>query len=345
MVLSTLAGNLRVADGRPAAASLSHRRAPPHPAVGIPKESLLKEFRIPSRAAGVGLLLVLLASCAPHAAPRKAQAPRPPSPLFSLTMSDLQTMVASMPAAIGQAILAQPSRFLSEVAAILREPSIYLVLVDKQHALSADYVPEDLVNLKAAGLSVSRADLELRKSVMPEVLAMVGKAQEDHVLLLFTSTYRSYAYQKWVYDREVRLYGKKVADSESAVPGTSQHQLGDTIDFGCICNRFASTDAYTWLTDHARQYGFSMTYPQGLEAVTGYRYEPWHWHYITTAGTTAQRDFFDDIQQYLLVFLHENRTQLVTHFLGKDLGRGWAEPEPVDKISRIPENPGQGKKG
>ncbi len=283
----------------------------------------MSSSHLPTRTAAAGLLLLLLASCAPHAAPKKAQAPKLLSPSFSLTTSDLRGMTAAMPAKIQQAILAEPGVFLSEMAAILKEPSIYFVLVDKQHALPSDYIPPELVNLKEAGLSVSRSDLVLRKSVMPEVLAMVHKALEDHVLLLFSSTYRSYAYQKWVYAREVQLYGKKVADSESAVPGTSQHQLGDTIDFGCICNRFASTAAYRWLKDHAWLYGFSMTYPEGLESVTGYRYEPWHWHYITPAGTTVQRDFFDDVQQYLLVFLYDNRKELVSHYLGNDLGRGW----------------------
>lgn len=279
--------------------------------------------------AAAALSLILLASCAPHAEPKKAQSQQPVSPLFSITVSDLQKMVATMPEGIQQDILARPDRFLTEMASILKEPSIYFVLVDKQHALPSDYVPPELVNLKAAGLSVSRSDLELRKSIMPAVLAMVHKAAEDNVLLLFSSTYRSYAYQKSVYDREVQDYGKKVADSESAVPGTSQHQLGDTIDFGCICNRFASTDAFPWLTDHAWRYGFSMTYPQGLEAVTGYRYEPWHWHYITPAGATAQRDFFDNVQQYLVAFLYENRNLLASHYLGSDLGRGWGSKSEI----------------
>ncbi len=287
------------------------------------------------------LSLILFVACSPHAAPKKAQASQPPSPLFSLSAGDLRNMIASMPDGIQQAILARPTLFLSEMAAILGEPSIYFVLVDKRHALPSDYVPPELVNLKAAGLSVSRADLELRKSIMPAVLAMVRKAEENHVLLLFSSTYRSFAYQKWVYDREVRVYGKKVAESESAVPGTSQHQLGDTVDFGCICSRFASTDAYTWLTNNAWKYGFSMSYPQGLEAVTGYRYEPWHWHYITPAGTAAQRDFFDNVQQYLLTFLYENRVLLASHFLGNSLGPGWdSKSEIVTPVGSASANEG-----
>lgn len=272
---------------------------------------------------------------APRAAKESTakEGPPPPiSPEFSLSLPDLRAMVGKMPASIARRILDRPRPFLSEMAEILKQPSIYFVLVDKQHALPADYVPPDLVNLYDAGLAVSRADLVLRKSIMPRVLAMVKQARQDHVELLFSSTYRSYSLQRRVYDQEVKLYGKKVADTESAVPGTSQHQLGDTIDFGCICDAFAKTPAFRWLGAHAASFGFSMTYPQSYEAVTGYRYEPWHWHYITTAGTRAQADFFDNVQQYLLLFLYENRGQLVESYFGGDLGPGWLGGEIVTAI-------------
>lgn len=295
----------------------------------------------------VGVLCaLLLAACshpamaqsrgarASHAAARSVSKAIVPS--FSLTEAELEAMVRSMPKSVRERILARPAAFLRAMSAILRKPSTYFVLVDKRHALPGTYVPPQLVNLAAAGLSVSRKDLVLRRSIMDEVDAMVHHAREDHVVLLFSSTYRSYSYQRYVYDREVKLYGKRVADRESAVPGTSQHQLGDTIDFGCICNAFAKTKAFRWLTAHAASYGFSMTYPEGMESVTGYRYEPWHWHYITTAGTKAQAEFFDSVQQYLLEFLYANRKKLVGSYRGGDLGSGWGRSEIVHRIPEAP---------
>jgi len=232
-------------------------------------------------------------------------------------------MVKDMPLPIQKTILAKPESFLAAMASILRQPAFYFTLVDKQHALPVGYEPTDLVRLTDYGMSVSRSSVELRKAIMPEGTAMVHAARTDHVVLLFSSTYRSYATQKAVYAREVRLYGKKVADSESAVPGHSQHQMGTTIDFGCICNDFDKTTAFQWLVENGWKYGFSMTYPKGYEAVTGYRYEPWHWHYITKAGTLAQRIFFDNIQQYLLEFLYDNRAGLLSAYRGTDVGPGW----------------------
>lgn len=247
----------------------------------------------------------------------------PIDPNFEVTGSDLRTMVRDVPIQVQRTILAAPSSFLAAMASILHEPAIYFSLVDKRHALPVGYEPTDLIRLADYGLSVARNSVELRKAIMPEVTAMVQAARTDHVVLLFSSTYRSYETQKVVYASEVRLYGKKVADSESAVPGHSQHQMGTTVDFGCICTAFDKTPAFTWLTENAWKYGFSMTYPNGYEAITGYRYEPWHWHYITKAGALAQRIFFDNIQQYLLEFLHDNRAKLLSAYRGSDLGRGW----------------------
>ena len=65
-----------------------------------------------------------------------------------------------------------------------------------------------------------------------------------------------------------------------------------------------------WLAAHAGEYGFSLSYPQGYEEVTGYRYESWHYRYITKPGALLQKRYFGDVQQYMLEFLHENRTAL-----------------------------------
>ena len=145
---------------------------------------------------------------------------------------------------------------------------------------------------------------------MPNLLAMAKAAKADGVTLVSSSGYRSYEYQRRVYAREVRMYGQETADRESARAGTSQHQLGTVIDFGSITDAFAETRAGKWLAAHAEEYGFSLSYPRDDEALTGYRYESWHYRFITVAGTRLQKEFFGDIQQYLLLFLNDNRLAL-----------------------------------
>jgi D-alanyl-D-alanine carboxypeptidase len=229
---------------------------------------------------------------------------------FSLTARDLQKMTAGLPKSIQEGIAAKPADFLHQLAAVLAEPADLLVLVDKTHPLPADAVPPDLVSLGGYHLSVSRNDLQLRKSIMPAVLAMDSAARADGAPLLYSSSYRSFDYQAGVYAREVKEFGQAQADRESARPGTSQHQLGTVIDFGSITDAFADTREGRWLAAHAWEYGFSLSYPEGYESVTGYRHESWHYRYITKPAARLQREFFGDIQQYMLVFLHDNRAAL-----------------------------------
>lgn len=232
------------------------------------------------------------------------------APEFSLTRQDVQKMAAALPAAVQQRILAGAPRFLSLVAQVLDEPPDLVVLVDKTHVLDSDQVPPDLVSLTGYPVVAGHDDLQLRKAIMPEVLALVTAAHADGVTLLFSSTYRSYDYQKVVYEREVKTYGQEMADRESARPGASQHQLGTVIDFGSITDAFAATKAGRWLAAHAGEYGFSLSYPRGYEPVTGYRWESWHYRYIGRPAAQLQKEFFDDVQQYLLEFLHDNRAAL-----------------------------------
>jgi D-alanyl-D-alanine carboxypeptidase len=196
------------------------------------------------------------------------------------------------------------------VADALDEPADFFLLVDKSHKLASDYEPDDLVTLKNYPVAVSSGDLRLRKSIMPAAMEMVAAAKAEGITLLFSSGYRSFEYQKRVYAREVKTYGQEMADRESARPGASQHQLGTAIDFGSITDAFADTRAGRWLFAHAGEYGFSLSFPDGYEGVTGYRYESWHYRYVTKAGVRLQKKYFADIQQYMMEFLSRNRAAL-----------------------------------
>ncbi len=232
------------------------------------------------------------------------------TPEFSLSVDDLQKMTAALPPDVSNGILSRPSAFLGLMAEVLDQPADLLVLVDKQHALAADYVPPDLVLLKDYNLRTTWPNLLLRKDIMPAVLQMVRAARADGVTITFSSTYRSYDYQKGLFAREVKMYGQEMAEKESAHPGLSQHQLGTAIDFGTISDGYEKTREGKWVQSHAWEYGFTLSYPAEYEQVTGYRYESWHYRYITRPGARMQREFFSDVQQYFLQFLNDNRAVL-----------------------------------
>ena len=180
-----------------------------------------------------------------------------------------------------------------------------LTLVDKRNRLAAGFVPADIVALKPNDFYLlNRNDLSLREPVEQALRRMAAAAKEDGISLVASSTYRSYDYQRSLYERNVRQLGKEAADRESAPPGASQHQLGAVVDFGSITDEFAQTRQGRWLAEHAADYGWSLSFPDGYEDVTGYRWECWHFRYLGVPALEFQRKWFSDVQQFMLEFIH-----------------------------------------
>ena len=200
--------------------------------------------------------------------------------------------------------------FLADLQQVLAsDTDDLLTLVDKQHYLAADFVPADIAALKPNDFYLlNRNDLSLRLPVEKALRKMALAAKEDGINLVVSSTYRSYDYQKNLYERNVRQLGKAVADRESAPPGASQHQLGVAVDFGSISDEFAQTKQGRWLAENAGDYGWSLSFPDGYEDVTGYRWECWHFRYVGIAAVEFQRKWFSDVQQFMLEFIHAWKT-------------------------------------
>lgn len=179
------------------------------------------------------------------------------------------------------------------------------VLVDRAHGLPADYAPGDLVSLRERGVPTLGGDALLRREAAENLARMVAAAASEGQELAVSSAYRSFADQRLSYARLVSVYGTG-ANKTSAAPGHSQHQLGTAVDFtnaavGYEVHRsFGRTTASSWLGHHAHEHGFVLAYPQGKEAVTGYRWEPWHYRYIGVTNARRMRESGLDLQEFLL---------------------------------------------
>ena len=217
---------------------------------------------------------------------------------------------ASIPLEIIDAINADKAAFLQELSSLLSGDSEnLLLLVDKAHFLPEGYAPPDLISLTAAtaqgrSYTISRDGLSLRAPAERALEEMARAARADGITLLASSTYRSYEYQVGVYRRNVEQMGQAAADRESARPGASQHQLGTVVDFGSITDEFAQTKAGRWLDENAHRFGWSLSFPQGYEDVTGYRWECWHYRYLGREALAFQRKWFCNVQQYMLEFVN-----------------------------------------
>ena len=221
-------------------------------------------------------------------------------------IAKLQRVISSLPAKTQQGITnGSPADFLADLKDVLTaDTEGLLILVDKQHLLPDGYEPDDIVPLvKNTDYLLNRSDLSLRRPVENALRELAVIAKKDGITLVVSSTYRSYDYQTIVYNRNVREMGQAAADRESARPGTSQHQLGTVIDFGSITDDFADTKAGKWLAENAASFGWSLSFPQGYEDVTGYRWECWHYRYIGKKAADFQKKWFSDVQQFMLEFI------------------------------------------
>ena len=109
---------------------------------------------------------------------------------------------------------------------------------------------------------------------------MQAAARAAGLNIYISSGFRSYSYQKTLYNNYVNRDGVVAADTYSARAGHSEHQSGLAFDVNTINDSFANTEEGKWLNDNCYKYGFILRYPNGKGDETGYQYEPWHFRYV-----------------------------------------------------------------
>lgn len=190
-----------------------------------------------------------------------------------------------------------------EITDKLKTQKDLLVLVDKNHALPDNYKPEKLVTIKT---DFDKRTFKVTPQTAVALKKLMADAKKDGLNIFPISAYRTFEYQKKLYENSKKKNGLIHAEKYSARPGRSQHHLATAVDFNDVEVRFGNTREYQWLQKNAGKYGFSMSYPEGQEDITGYAYEPWHFRYIGTDAVELQDTFFNGSQQKMLEFLNEN---------------------------------------
>ena len=120
-------------------------------------------------------------------------------------------------------------------------------------------------------------------------------AKSGNGTLCLNSGYRSYTTQTNTYANALRLYGKKTAEALAAHPGHSEHQTGlaadvSTTALGCRIGSFGSSKASAWVAKNAHSFGFIVRYPNKLQNITGYQYEPWHLRFVGVELATQMKN-------------------------------------------------------
>ena len=106
-------------------------------------------------------------------------------------------------------------------------------------------------------------------------------AARANISLIPLSGFRSIARQAEII-RAKLVAGQAITDilRYVAAPGFSEHHTGRALDLATpgsppLEEKFAETTAFAWLSEHAREFGFSLSFPCGN--IHGIAFEPWHW--------------------------------------------------------------------
>lgn len=206
------------------------------------------------------------------------------------------------------------------------EDNMYLVLVNKQNTVGADFVPADLVDIDTAYTTGGKL-IQLERTALDAAIKMLDAMKDDGITnVTITSAYRTYEYQKKLFDgycaKESEAHPtwsedrvKEEVLTYSAAPGTSEHQTGLCMDlfttemeglynYGSETKNpydkgFAETKAFEWLCEHAYEYGFILRFPENKTGITGYSYESWHYRYVGIEDAAEIHEKGITLEEYL----------------------------------------------
>ena len=179
-----------------------------------------------------------------------------------------------------------------------------LTLVNPWNELPEDW-QVDLVTL-SNGLQIDRRCYDALQEMM-------DACREAGYEPLSCSAYRTQETQQDLFNNKVaKLEAEGKSHDEAvqeagtvvAVPGTSEHQLGLTVDVVDVNNQNLTeeqekTPTQKWLMANSWRYGFIHRYPNSKSDITGIIYEPWHYRYV---GKDAAQEIFNKgitLEEYL----------------------------------------------
>ena len=123
--------------------------------------------------------------------------------------------------------------------------------------------------------------------------------------------YRTTKEQQQIMDDRIKEYenqgcskkeAKKKAEEYVAIPGTSEHQLGLSVDINADTSKCSSDAVYQWLDENAYKYGFVKRYPEDKTDITSINNEPWHYRYVGKDAARTMKQENLCLEEYLIKY-------------------------------------------
>ncbi len=148
----------------------------------------------------------------------------------------------------------------------------FLISLPNEEVNLSNYIPNDLVQVSTE--VTGGKNICVTKDTYAAYKAMLAAMKKDEVEAHVLSGWRDKAMQA----ENIKEQGSSIA----APVGQSEHHLGTAIDFtsGTVPVKFIESPEFTWLAEHAWEYGFVQSYQPDHSGETGFTGEAWHWRYV-----------------------------------------------------------------
>ena len=144
---------------------------------------------------------------------------------------------------------------------------------------------------------------------MDALITMLTAAKNEGVTnWQISAGYRSYKYQKQLFDNSVQKFMNQGSSRSAAVsstrltvadPGASEHHTGLAFDVTVPDKSFAGTKQCAWLHENCWEYGFVVRYQADKEKITGFIAEAWHIRYVGLPHSTYMRENNLCLEEYI----------------------------------------------
>ena len=151
------------------------------------------------------------------------------------------------------------------------------------------------------------------KRCYPQLQKMMDDCRAQGFSPYICSSFRTWDMQQELYTNQIKNYRNMgyseeqapiEAAKKTAIPGTSEHQLGLAVDIidtsnWNLDNSQEKVPTQQWLMANSWRYGFILRYPNGTTSITGIIYEPWHYRYV---GCKVAQEIYErgiTLEEYL----------------------------------------------
>ncbi|MGN0996230.1 MAG: D-alanyl-D-alanine carboxypeptidase family protein [Candidatus Ventricola sp.] len=190
-----------------------------------------------------------------------------------------------------------------------------LILVNRDHPLTRQDVPSDLVRiedvLSSDVVKVKYAGTQANREAVDALGKMLQAAIADGVTgFQISSAYRKYSDQQALVDQSVAKYRKSnpswsrerclSATYQTVAPaGASEHQTGLAFDITVPGVSFSGTAQQKWLHAHCHEYGFVVRFTEDKQKLTGFLAESWHFRYVGVDAARVMTDNHWCLEEYV----------------------------------------------